>query len=219
MRAEGRSAAEAARGEVVEPLQEEVERMRQQLEEAQAMYEVCLHKQSITLFALSHRLLLPGVDALDFPTQPKKHNIVRYLVPCFSMNIPECHFQLWLSCNGCNPHLAATGSPRSSSSIQGSARVGFEGMECECLNVRECVQGDVEGVRQQAEQHLAAAHAEARSTIQKAQTTAADLQVTAINIPDDACISAQSAAWLVSCCKHAWLASLHSCHLMRCAGV
>ncbi len=36
----------------------------------------------------------------------------------------------------------------------------------------------MEGVRQQAEQHLAAAHAEARSTIQKAQATAADLQVT-----------------------------------------
>ena len=35
----------------------------------------------------------------------------------------------------------------------------------------------MEGVRQQAEQHLAAAHAEARSTIQKAQVTAADLQV------------------------------------------
>ena len=35
----------------------------------------------------------------------------------------------------------------------------------------------MEGVRQQAEQHLAAAHAEARSTIQKAQATAADLQV------------------------------------------
>ena len=40
VRAEGRSAAESARGEVVEPLKEEVERMRQQLEEAQAMYEV-----------------------------------------------------------------------------------------------------------------------------------------------------------------------------------
>jgi len=40
------------------------------------------------------------------------------------------------------------------------------------------MQGDMEGVRQQAEQHLAAAHAEARSTIQKAQATAADLQVT-----------------------------------------
>lgn len=43
MRAEGRSAAESARGEVVEPLKEEVEGMRQQLEEAQAMYEVCTH--------------------------------------------------------------------------------------------------------------------------------------------------------------------------------
>ena len=32
--------AEAGRGEVVEPLKEEVERMRLQLEEAQAMYEV-----------------------------------------------------------------------------------------------------------------------------------------------------------------------------------
>ena len=41
------------------------------------------------------------------------------------------------------------------------------------------VQGDMEGVRQQAEQHLASAHAEARSIIQKAQTTAADLQVRA----------------------------------------
>ncbi len=40
VRAEGRSVAESARGEVVEPLKEEVERMRQQLEEAQAMYEV-----------------------------------------------------------------------------------------------------------------------------------------------------------------------------------
>lgn len=40
VRAEGRSAAESARGDVVEPLREEVERMRQQLEEAQAMYEV-----------------------------------------------------------------------------------------------------------------------------------------------------------------------------------
>lgn len=44
------------------------------------------------------------------------------------------------------------------------------------------VQGDMEGVRQQAEQHLAAAHAEARSTIQKAQTTAADLQVTSFAV-------------------------------------
>ena len=43
MRAEGRSSAESARGDVVEPLKEEVERMRQQLEEAQAMYEVCTH--------------------------------------------------------------------------------------------------------------------------------------------------------------------------------
>ncbi len=43
--------------------------------------------------------------------------------------------------------------------------------------VYSCMQGDMEGVRQQAEQHLAAAHAEARSTIQKAQATAADLQV------------------------------------------
>jgi len=43
VRAEGRSVAESARGEVVEPLKEEVEHMRQQLEEAQAMYEVsCL---------------------------------------------------------------------------------------------------------------------------------------------------------------------------------
>ncbi len=40
VRAEGRSCAESARGEVVEPLREEVEQMRQQLEEAQAMYEV-----------------------------------------------------------------------------------------------------------------------------------------------------------------------------------
>ncbi len=40
VRAEGRSVAESARGEVVEPLKDEVERMRQQLEEAQAMYEV-----------------------------------------------------------------------------------------------------------------------------------------------------------------------------------
>ncbi len=49
-----------------------------------------------------------------------------------------------------------------------------------CIHVQQvhsCVQGDMEGVRQQAEQHLAAAHAEARSTIQKAQATAADLQV------------------------------------------
>lgn len=38
----------------------------------------------------------------------------------------------------------------------------------------------MEGVRQQAEQHLASSHAEARSIIQKAQTTAADLQVTSI---------------------------------------
>ena len=43
VRAEGRSSAESARGDVVEPLKEEVERMRQQLEEAQAMYEVCTH--------------------------------------------------------------------------------------------------------------------------------------------------------------------------------
>lgn len=42
VRAEGRAAAEAARGEVVEPLKEEVERMRQQLEEAQSVYEVLL---------------------------------------------------------------------------------------------------------------------------------------------------------------------------------
>lgn len=42
VRAEGRLAAESARGEEVEPLKEEVERMRQQLEEAQAMYEVHL---------------------------------------------------------------------------------------------------------------------------------------------------------------------------------
>lgn len=42
------------------------------------------------------------------------------------------------------------------------------------------MQGDMEGVRQQAEQHLASSHAEARSIIQKAQTTAADLQVTSI---------------------------------------
>lgn len=40
VRAEGRAAAEAARGEVVEPLKEEVKRIRQQLEEAQALYEV-----------------------------------------------------------------------------------------------------------------------------------------------------------------------------------
>ena len=40
VRAEGRSVAESARGEVVEPLKDEVERLRQQLEEAQAMYEV-----------------------------------------------------------------------------------------------------------------------------------------------------------------------------------
>ncbi len=43
------------------------------------------------------------------------------------------------------------------------------------------MQGDMEGVRQQAEQHLAAVHAEARSTIQKAQATAADLQVTLLS--------------------------------------
>ena len=42
VRAEGRSAAESGRGDVVEPLKEEVERMRQQLEEAQAMYDVGL---------------------------------------------------------------------------------------------------------------------------------------------------------------------------------
>ena len=39
----------------------------------------------------------------------------------------------------------------------------------------------MEGIRQQAEQHLASAHAEARSIIQKAQTTAADLQVSSDN--------------------------------------
>ena len=48
VRAEGRSMAEAGRGEVVEPLKEEVERMRLQLEEAQAMYEV------IALLLLMH---------------------------------------------------------------------------------------------------------------------------------------------------------------------
>ena len=45
----------------------------------------------------------------------------------------------------------------------------------------DVVQGDMEGVRQQTEQHLASAHAEARSIIQKAQTTAADLQVNALH--------------------------------------
>ena len=40
VRAEGRAVAEAARAEIVEPLKEEVERIRQQLEEAQALYEV-----------------------------------------------------------------------------------------------------------------------------------------------------------------------------------
>ena len=35
----------------------------------------------------------------------------------------------------------------------------------------------MEGVKQQAEQHLSVMHSEARSMIQKAQTTAADLQV------------------------------------------
>ena len=35
----------------------------------------------------------------------------------------------------------------------------------------------MEGVKQQAEQHLSVVHSEARSMIQKAQTTAADLQV------------------------------------------
>ena len=57
VRAEGRSAAESARGDVVEPLKEEVERMRQQLEEAQAMYEVCTHAQtpfSTALFCHMH---------------------------------------------------------------------------------------------------------------------------------------------------------------------
>lgn len=46
VRAEGRSSAESARGNVVEPLKEEVECMRQQLEEAQAMYEVCTHEHT-----------------------------------------------------------------------------------------------------------------------------------------------------------------------------
>ena len=56
-RAEGRSAAESARGEVVEPLKEEVERMRQQLEEAQAMYEVPMHIQACYMLAMtSYRL-------------------------------------------------------------------------------------------------------------------------------------------------------------------
>ena len=42
----------------------------------------------------------------------------------------------------------------------------------------------MEGVRQQAEQHLASAHADARSIIQKAQATAADLQVSfSVRIP------------------------------------
>ncbi|KAL3149782.1 hypothetical protein ABBQ38_013608 [Trebouxia sp. C0009 RCD-2024] len=45
VRAEGRSAAESARGDVVEPLKEEVEHMRQQLEEAQAMYEAQLTQE------------------------------------------------------------------------------------------------------------------------------------------------------------------------------
>lgn len=39
------------------------------------------------------------------------------------------------------------------------------------------VQGEMEGVKQQAEQHLTAVHSEARSMIQKAQALAADLQV------------------------------------------
>lgn len=52
MRAEGRSAAESGRGDVVEPLKEEVERMRQQLEEAQAMYDVGLHAHACKCLAV-----------------------------------------------------------------------------------------------------------------------------------------------------------------------
>lgn len=50
VRAEGRSAAESGRGDVVQPLKEEVERMRQQLEEAQAMYDVRILLFSLYLF-------------------------------------------------------------------------------------------------------------------------------------------------------------------------
>ncbi len=63
VRAEGRSVAESARGEVVEPLKEEVERMRQQLEEAQAMYEV--NRVSTLRFLRSERFAgrrLPAID-------------------------------------------------------------------------------------------------------------------------------------------------------------
>ena len=53
VRAEGRSSAESARGDVVEPLKEEVERMRQQLEEAQAMYEVHTHAHTSAMIKSS----------------------------------------------------------------------------------------------------------------------------------------------------------------------
>ena len=70
VRAEGRSVAESARGEVVEPLKEEVERMRQQLEEAQAMYEV----NRMSIFGVKTNLRseqsggyrLPGTDIVSF---------------------------------------------------------------------------------------------------------------------------------------------------------
>ena len=58
------------------------------------------------------------------------------------------------------------------------------------------MQGDMEGVKQQAEQHLASAHAEARSTIQKAQSTAADLQVGSPLHPSTICVQSSSAPFL-----------------------
>ncbi len=72
-----------------------------------------------------------------------------------------------------------------------------------CIQVHKvysCMQGDMEGVRQQAEQHLAAAHAEARSTIQKAQATAADLQVnTFAHLCRVACIDSRTCVCVCVC--------------------
>ena len=86
-----------------------------------------------------------------------------------------------------------------------------------CIQVHKvysCMQGDMEGVRQQAEQHLAAAHAEARSTIQKAQATAADLQVTnfahlcrVVRIDSCVCVC------LCLCWHYAKLAVAVVCHI------
>ncbi len=100
--------------------------------------------------------------------------------------------------------------------------------------VYSCMQGDMEGVRQQAEQHLAAAHAEARSTIQKAQATAADLQVSNFaHLCRAACISGCVCVcvcvWAIcspcsGCCKSCllvvhillWFLDLVSCFHLAC---